>query len=93
MANGVDAMWTDLEVPEVELSWPDLGVRAVLTVSPTIDFIAAAAFDGMGAVAVEPQTHGPDGIRRLVAGEPGAPCWLEPGAALAARIELAFSRA
>jgi hypothetical protein len=44
------------------------------------------------ATAVEPQTHGPDGLRRLVNGEPDALTLLGPGQALALELELHVER-
>jgi aldose 1-epimerase len=89
---GVDATWTDLETQDVVLHWPHLGMRASVRLSDSVGFVVAAAPPDLAAVAVEPQTHGPDGIRRLIEHEPGAPTWIEPGAALTARIELTFSQ-
>jgi galactose mutarotase-like enzyme len=90
---GIDATWTHLDERQVELRWPDLETRATLTVSDTVGFVVAAAPADLDAVAVEPQTHGPDGIRRLIEDQVGAPSWISPGAALTARLELTFSRA
>jgi hypothetical protein len=44
------------------------------------------------ATAVEVQTHAPDGMRRLLAGDPGALRWLEPGAELRLDVSLAVRR-
>jgi aldose 1-epimerase len=93
LAPGIDATWTGLTAREVTLSWPELGVGAVMSVSGPLQHVVAASPPELGAVAVEPQTHGPDVFRRLLAGETGSPRWLEPGSSLDARIELAFGRA
>jgi len=88
----LDATWTDLTEPPVELRWPAVGLRAVMRVTaPTIHVVAATP-GNLDAVAVEPQTHAPQGLRRLVNGEPGGLAWLEPGAALGLTVELAFER-
>ncbi|HEY3162879.1 MAG TPA: hypothetical protein VGJ71_00890, partial [Candidatus Limnocylindrales bacterium] len=44
------------------------------------------------AVAVEPQTHAPDGIRRLLKGEPGALSLIRPGETLPLTMRLSFER-
>jgi galactose mutarotase-like enzyme len=85
---GIDATWTALSRPPVELAWPALGLRAQMRTDAT-HIVAAHAVD-RGAIAVEPQTHAPQGLRRLVRGEPGALAVLEPGATLELHIELAF---
>jgi len=51
-----------------------------------------AANLGMGAVAIEPQTHAPQGLRRLLAGEPDAMLLLDPGETLRLSIELGVLR-
>jgi galactose mutarotase-like enzyme len=60
-------------------------------VAPTI-FIVAARLPGIGAIAVEPETHAPEGIRRLLRGEPGGMSLLAPGETLELTMELAFER-
>lgn len=92
MATGVDATWADPRRPAVSLRWPDVGLQASLdSDSPTLH-ITAALPTAVGALAVEPQTHAPQGLRRLLLGEPGALAWLAPGATLAHTIEMSFSR-
>lgn len=81
-ARGVDATWSDLASPAIDLAWPHLGLTARLEVDAPRLCVAAAAPEKLGAVAVEPQTHAPDGLRRLVAGEPDAMHLLDPGAVL-----------
>ncbi|HEY7526799.1 MAG TPA: hypothetical protein VIA82_08210, partial [Candidatus Limnocylindria bacterium] len=80
--SGLDATWTGLMTPTIELSWPALGVAATLTVSASADHVVVATPADPDATAVEVQTHAPDGMRRLLAGDPGALRWLEPGAEL-----------
>ena len=92
MPAGVDATWTGLESPAVLLEWPRTGIRATLDAGPAAPFIVAAAPPELDAIAVEPQTHGPDGARRFELGEPGAPSPLEPGAVLQLTTVLAFER-
>jgi len=90
---GLDATWTDLGDPALELRWPDLGLAADVTVrldaTPCIALASPAEVD---AVAIEPQTHLPDGLARHLRGEPGGLRHLAPGATLRLVIDLAFSR-
>jgi aldose 1-epimerase len=88
LASGIDATWTRLAQPHVELSWPQLGVRATMTMSATVTFVVAAAPADIGAVAVEAQTHGPDGVRRLIGAQAAALTRIPPGASLEGRLEL-----
>jgi len=92
MPDGLDATWTDLGEPPVVLDWPDARIRATMSVTAPTRFIVAASLAGSDAVAVEPQTHAPDGIRRLRNGEPGGLALLEPGSALELVARLAFER-
>ncbi len=88
---GLDATWADLGDPVAELEWPDIGVSATVgMVSDGGRFVVAAAPRDPDAVALEPQTHAPQGLRRLLQGEPGALSWLEPGASLGLRTSLAI---
>ncbi len=71
MPEGLDATWSAIGDPPVELWWPTHGIRAVMRVdAPTVNIVAANP--GGGAVAVEPETHAPRGLRRLLDGEPDA---------------------
>ena len=93
MAPDLDATWTALADPPVELLWPDTGVRATMRARPPVPYIVAASPGDVDAIAVEPQTHAPQGLRRLVGGEPGALTMLKPGQTLGLTVELAFDRA
>jgi len=93
MPDGVDATWTGLEEPPVILEWPANGVRATLTTSPPVPFIVAASPAEIDAVAVEPETHAPAGVRRLLAGEPGGLALLPPEATMTLEVHLAFGAA
>lgn len=92
MPEGLDSTWTDLAEPPVVLEWPAAGIRATMTVDAPSRFIVAATLPGTDAVAVEPQTHAPDGIRRLLAGEPGGLALIPPHASLELVVGLAFER-
>jgi len=90
LPEGVDATWTDLSDPAVELVWPGR-VRALLRVGPSGTFIAGASPSGMDAVAIEPQSHAPQGLRRLLAGAPGGLAMLEPHGTLSLTVRLTFT--
>jgi aldose 1-epimerase len=92
MPSGLDATWARLVDPQVELRWPDLGVQAVLRATgPTVHIVAASP-GHLDAIAIEPETHAPQGLRRLRNGEPGALAWLRPGGELRLVTELRLSR-
>jgi aldose 1-epimerase len=91
--DGLDATWTDLAPQPVELAWPDLGVRAALRASASIDHVVVATPPVVGAIAVELQTHAPGGLRRLLRGESGGLTMLRPGEQLELDVTLEFRRA
>jgi aldose 1-epimerase len=92
MPDGLDATWTDLSDPPVVLEWPDAGIWATMTVDAPTRFIVAASLPGTDAVAVEPQTHAPDSIRRLLGGEPGGLALIQPGKTLELVVRLTFEQ-
>jgi aldose 1-epimerase len=100
MAEGVDATWGDLvaggrgigALAPVELHWPDFDIRAEMRVQAPAVFVVAAHPPGADVIAVEPETHAPEGIRRLRGGEPGAMAMLAPGDRLELSMELVFER-
>jgi galactose mutarotase-like enzyme len=63
-----------------------------MSVSAPDVYIVAASPSGLDAIAVEPQTHVPQGLRRLLNHEPGALTMLEPGRSLRMGVELAFAQ-
>jgi aldose 1-epimerase len=94
-SDGLDATWTALETGTIELAWRDVGIGASLEAatngpSPLVALASPASLD---AVAIEPQTHGPDPFRRLERGEPDAPFLLPPGAELTLSLRLTVFRA
>jgi aldose 1-epimerase len=89
---GVDATWTDVTDPPVRLYWPALGLGATVTFEAAERHVVAAAPTEIPATAIEPQTHAPDGLRRLLNGEPGALAMLEPGAELLLDIGFSFEQ-
>lgn len=94
MPADLDATWTALRGPEVvTMRWPGLGVSATMRVSPEVAYLCAASPGALGAVAIEPQTHAPNGLRRLANGEPGGLQLLEPRSTLQLAVELEFAQA
>jgi aldose 1-epimerase len=89
----VDATWTRAREPRIELTWPGAGVSAAIDVETPRFLVAAASPSHLDAVAVEPQTHGPDGLRRLLRNEPDALTVLEPEEALELEIRLTVALA
>ncbi len=92
MADDLDGTWTSLAEPPVELRWDGLGLRATMRTSPAVPYIVAASPGRVGAVAVEPETHAPQALRRLLGDEPGGLAMLAPGDSLRMDIELAFEQ-
>ena len=93
-ANGLDATLTGLTEPRIDLAWPDLGLHARLEVetdAPNL-LVAVATPAHLDAAAIEPQTHGPDPLRRLQGGEPDPPVLLPPGASLRLTVHLTVER-
>jgi len=90
MKIGLDATWADIRQPAVMLDWPDYRLRAVMTSNSTTPHITAANPADIFGIAIEPQTHAPQGLRRLLNGEPGSLAWLAPKAALSHSIAISF---
>ena len=93
-AHGIDATWTDLRPARVDLWWPEVELSARIEIESDAEAacVAVAAPDSIDAVAVEPQTHGPDPMRRLAYGEPDAPRLLPPGDDLRFRVRLSVAQ-
>jgi aldose 1-epimerase len=88
LAPGLDATWTRLTEPVVDLRWPTLGIAGTMRMhAPTI-LVCAASLAELDATAVEPQTHAPQGLRRLLLGQPDPMAWIEPGETLGLTVEL-----
>jgi aldose 1-epimerase len=93
-ADGLDGTWTGLTAPRIELAWPKAGVAAEIGIETDAPgaLVAVATPSGLDAIAVEPQTHGPDPFRRLAAGEPDPPALLPPGASMRLAIRVTAER-
>jgi galactose mutarotase-like enzyme len=52
--------------------------------------IVVASPTTLDAVAIEPQTHAPHGLRRFMSGEPGGLHPIQPGATMRLTTELTF---
>lgn len=90
---GLDVTFAAIEPPVIGLAWPELGIRATLEAAIAGDtLVAVATPPDIGAIAVEPQTHGPDGLRRLLNGERDPLRLLEPGAAMTLELRLTVER-
>lgn len=90
---GLDVTFAAVEPPVIELAWPDAGIRVTLqAASSSGTLVAVATPPDVDAVAVEPQTHGPDGMRRLLGGARDALGILEPGATMTLELRLTVER-
>lgn len=92
MADDLDGTWTTLGNPPVELRWDDLGLRMTMRTIPATPYMVAASPAHIDAIAIEPETHAPQAVRRLLRGEPGGLDMLPPGEALKMSIDLAFQQ-
>ncbi|HET7082839.1 MAG TPA: hypothetical protein VFJ00_03920 [Candidatus Limnocylindria bacterium] len=89
----LDATWLAPGDPAVVLRWPELGVIGTMRMLSTAEScIAVASPATLDAVAIESQTHAPQGLRRLLRGESGAMRAIEPGGVLELTTEIAFER-
>ena len=88
MASGLDATWTNLDQPPVQVRWPAFSLAATISsTSPSLHVTAASPTD-IDGLAVEPESHTSFGLDRLIEGEPGGMRWLEPGETLGQRIDI-----
>ena len=91
MAADLDATWARLADPPVELRWPTIGIGATFRITAPTPHVVAASPGELDAIAIEPQTHAPQGLRRLLNGEPGGLAPLDPGRTLSLAVEMAFA--
>ena len=92
MSDDLDATWARLGEPPVTLTWSGIGVRATMWMAARTAFVVAASPRELDAIAVEPQTHAPQGLRRLINVEPGAMALLEPGGSLSLTTNFTFEK-
>jgi aldose 1-epimerase len=88
---GIDATWTDVSDPAVEIVWPERA-RATIRVEPREAFVVAASPSDVEAIAVEMQTHAPYGLSRLLTGAQGGLALLAPDETLSLVVTLAFEQ-
>jgi aldose 1-epimerase len=91
MPDDLDATWVDLGEPPIQLAWPHPGIGCTITFDAPTRVVTAASPSGVDAIAVEPATHAPAGLRRLLAGEPGGMSLLGGGETMELRIRFAFA--
>jgi aldose 1-epimerase len=89
---GLDGTWTYLGGESTVLGWPELGLEAELLASSSLDHVAVATPVDLDAIAVEPQTHAPGGLIRMLHGQAGGMTRLSAGATLEASIEVRVAR-
>ncbi|MBI3746765.1 MAG: hypothetical protein HY264_09665 [Chloroflexi bacterium] len=92
LPDGLDATWLDVGRRAVELRWPALGLEATLELDSSGGRAVAVASPAGAGVAVEPQTHGPWALARLLRGDPDGLSLLSPGASLDLAIDLEIRR-
>jgi aldose 1-epimerase len=89
----LDASWLKPGDPAVELRWPELGLTAAMRVRSDAGLsVALASPSSLDAVAIEPQTHLPQGLRRYLRGEPGRLHPLAPRATISLTTQVTFQR-
>jgi aldose 1-epimerase len=92
MAVGMDSTWTGLVERRVQLAWPDQRVRCEMVASSDGNLVFVSARPPkIDAIALEPQTHAPQGLRRLLRQEPDPMTLLAPGESLSVEMTLNFS--
>ena len=89
----LDGTWTALTAPRIELTWSGAGIAAGIEVEAARPLVAVATPEHLDAIAVEPQTHGPDGLRRLANGEPDPLALIAPNETLRLGLRLTFEQA
>jgi galactose mutarotase-like enzyme len=90
MPEDLDATWTEIGEPPITLAWPGPGIGCAITFDAPTRVVTAASPATVDAVAVEPATHAPAGIRRLVGDEPGGMSLLGGGQTMELLVHFAF---
>lgn len=88
---GYHSALTGLEQPRVELHWPRQGITADLAFSEGANHLMIYADEDLDAIAIEPQSHAPDGHRRASRALTGGIDALAPGAELRIDFSLTVS--
>ena len=88
----LDGTWTALAAPRFELALEPAGIGASIEVKAARVLVAVATPGHLDAIAVEPQTHAPDGLRRLTDGEPDAVAMLPPSESLSLTVRITVPR-
>jgi aldose 1-epimerase len=85
-----DATWCELTSSTVEVAWPGERIGMAMRAEADDVVIVGARPAGLNTVAVEAQSHAPDGLRRLLRGEPHAMRLLAADETLRFTITLTF---
>ena len=91
-AADLDGTWVAPVPPAAELAWTDVGLRVRMDADAPRVYVAVATPQSIDASAVEPQTHGPDGLRRLLNGEADALALLSPGESQRLTVRITVER-
>jgi aldose 1-epimerase len=83
LSRGADATWSALSEPRLRVRAADWDFDVVQTFSRAVSHVAMARPVDFESTAVEPQTHAPDGLERLLSGLDGGLAVLPPGGELA----------
>jgi aldose 1-epimerase len=86
LPQGADATWSALSEAQLRIRAAHWSFDLVQTFSPAVSHVTMARPNEFDATAVEPQTHAPDGLERLLAGVDGGLAVLEPGEEIAVNI-------
>jgi aldose 1-epimerase len=93
MAVGVDATWpVEPSGLVAELHWPASATHLEVHIQSEAAFVVAANPGNRDAIALETQTHAPQGLRRLTNREPGALTMIAPDTSLTLVTELRLSQ-
>lgn len=87
---GSHRLFTDLTTQNVSLFWPKQKLQANLAFSDELDHLLIYAKQNSRSIAIEPQSHAPNGFDRLNHSEPGAVKVLSPGESLDVWYELSI---
>jgi aldose 1-epimerase len=89
LPRGADGTWSALSEQRLRMRASHWGFDVTQSFSLTVSHVAIARPTDFEATAVEPQTHAPDGLERLLAGVDGGMAVLPPGDELAVNFRWA----